>query len=91
VGSIRLPEQLLDILSVPRAHLPALFHAKQCQDSIWRPVSSHVYQELLLGLILFKIFINDLDERIEGTFRKFVDYTKLKGTADMPEGCATIQ
>lgn len=85
MASVRSPEKLLDILSVPRAHLPAPFHTKQCQDSTWRPASSHVYQGLVLGLILFKIFISDLDEEDRGHLQ-FVDYTKLRGTADMPEG-----
>lgn len=45
----------------------------------------------VLGLVLFNILINALDDWIVSTLSKFANYTKLGGIIDAPEGCAAVQ
>lgn len=59
--------------------------------SSWGPVTGRISQGLILGLVLFNIFINYLNYGKECTLNKFADDTELKGVVDKPVGHAAIQ
>ena len=57
----------------------------------WSPVTSGILQGLILGPLLFDIFIMDQDDRTECMPSKSADDAKLEGGFDTTDSCSVIQ
>ncbi|PKU42944.1 rna-directed dna polymerase from mobile element jockey-like [Limosa lapponica baueri] len=60
-------------------------------NGLWRSMMSGTPKGLVLGLVLFNIFVSDMDSGIGCSLYKFADNTKLSGAVDTQEGRDAIQ
>ena len=60
------------------------------QHSNWAPVSAGVPQGLILGPLLFLIYINDLPDNLESLAKLFADDTSLFSTVHDPSKSAKV-
>ena len=54
--------------------------------SKWKLMTRGIPQRLVLGPVLFNIFVGNMDSGIQCTLSKFADDTKLSGAVDALEG-----
>lgn len=59
--------------------------------SNWQMVTSGVPQVVILGAILFNIFVNNLNDKTESILRKTVDNMMLGGVVNILEGRTAVQ
>ena len=64
----------------------ALRVAVSCSMSKWKLVVSGIPQGLVLGPVLFNIFVGDTDNGIKCTLNTFADGTKMSGAVDKIKG-----
>lgn len=62
-----------------------------CFMSKWKGVISGVPRWSILGPVLFNVFVNDIDNKIEYTLCMFADVTKLSGAVNSIQGWDAIQ